>query len=526
MRTTAKLGDLLPDNPDRDNPGLVRAENVLPHKTSYQPVQGLVPDTEPLQETCRGAAAAVDDGGVVYNYAGDINDLYTRAGTVWSIVSSAPGAYSLPPEHNWDFTRFYNFPDDTLHMIAANGVDPIQEQVGFGGLFRDIPIDSTDPANITPTPPMRFVAPIRNFLVGGWTATQTSLVKWSAQGNHRIWQPTIQQSGEQVLQRGGQITGVVGGEYGVIFCENSIWRMNYIGAPEVFQFDEVSPGHGTTAPGSIAQYGDNVFYIDTDGFYVFNGARAEPIGSNKVNDTFLKDYDAEFAQRVVSAIDVGRSLVWWAYPSSSSRYDNDGQKIPNKILVFDWTTGRFAGPIGLDVEELIYSRTAASYLLDDVTTDNFPNDATIPGPCFEGGADANCIDLDQFDYDVDSPVFKGGNLQMQAFNFDHQQCSFSGAKLKALIETNETMFNPGGRAFLTGVRPQVDGPAPNISVCVGCRQDTYGNIEWSAPAEPHERTGLANFRKDAYYHRIKLEVDGDFDHIFGNDVEFEQAGDQ
>jgi hypothetical protein len=321
------------------------------------------------------------------------------------------------------------------------------------------------------------------------------------------------------LPRGGQITGVVGGEYGVVFCEQSIYRINYAGDPEiVFQIDEISPGHGTTAPGSIAQYGENVFFIDTDGFYIFNGSTAEPIGSNRLNDTFLKDYDSEFSQRVISAVDISRSLIWWGYPSNEARTDSNGEKVPDKIIVYDWTSGRFAGPLFMEVEELVYSETSTSFMLDDVTPINFPDVPTI-----NAGAD---VDLDQFPYQLDAGLFKGGNPRMQAFSFNHRQSSFTGPPLRASIEVGESMLVPGGKAFVTGLRALVDGNTPNITVRTGTRNATYGEVTWSAERPPNPRTGSSEFRANAFYHRFEINVDGDFDHIFGGEVTYTGAGSQ
>ena len=533
QRVSMKLGDLLPDNPDRDNPGLVKAENVIPHKTSYQPTRDLVAETSALNGLCRGAATGIDKGGVVHNYAGSQTKLYERSGITWTDKSrtnppSGGDDYSLPSAHNWSFMRFYNLSDGTMNMCAANGSTKIQEQTSFSGDFNDIVPDSGVTGNTDATPALRYIAPVGDFMVGGWLSTNQSLVKWSGIGNHRVWTPGVEQSDEQTLQRGGQITQVVGGEYGVIFCEHSIYRMIYVGSPIVFQFDEVAPGRGTTAPGSVAQYGDQVFFIDSDGFYVFNGSQAVSIGSNRMNDTFLEDYDSEFANRVVSAIDTAKALVWWAYPSKNARYDSNDQKVPDKIMVYDITSGRFAGPINLEVEALTYSQTSTSFLLDDITPTNFPAEATITvasGECYDdGGTGTSCIDADLFDYYSDADIFKGGNVSMAAFNYDHRQATFNGDVLTALLETGEFTLNEFGRALLTGVRPQVDGNAPTIEVRVGSREQPFGPVVWSSYSTPQTRSGLANFRNGARYHRAELTVSGSYHHAFGLDVEFEKAG--
>jgi hypothetical protein len=299
-KISAKLGEWMPDNPDRDNPGVIQAKNLIPHKTSYRPVRNIVEESDALDGVCRGAVALTDYTGQVHNYAGDLTKLYERSGSTYTDISrsivggSSADGYLVPDTHNWQFARMYN------NVVAANGSSVLQEQLGFSGNFEDLIPDAGVPGNVDPTPALRYIAEVRNILLGGWLSTSTNLVKWSGLENHRVWTPTVQQSGEQPLQRGGEVTGIVGGEYGVIFCEESIYRVNYIGAPEVFQFDEVSPGHGTQAPGSIAQYGDNVFFIDKDGFYLFDGAKAVPIGSNKVNDTFLDDFDQRSRPHPVS----------------------------------------------------------------------------------------------------------------------------------------------------------------------------------------------------------------------------------
>ena len=74
------VGELLPDFPDRENPGVLRAENVVPLLKAYGPVKKLIPDTKALDDRCRGAATISTLDSTLISFAGDATDLYERVG--------------------------------------------------------------------------------------------------------------------------------------------------------------------------------------------------------------------------------------------------------------------------------------------------------------------------------------------------------------------------------------------------------------------------------------------------------------
>ena len=91
----------------------------------------------------------------------------------------------------------------------------------------------------------------------------------------------------------------------------------------------------------------------------------------------------------------------------------------------------------------------------------------------------------------------------------------------AVIETAETQFFPGRRAYLSGVRPLVDGTA---TIQIGTRDLQEDTVSYGSAITPHSQTGLANTRSDSRYHRIRLNTTGDFTHAIGVDVEARQSG--
>ena len=533
-RVSVPTGEFLPDIQERDNPGVLRTENVFPRISSYIPAKGLVADTGALNERARGGATLKGFSGLSNTYAGDRTELYTLQNGNWLTATGAlapgdDGPYVLQDEDIWQFIQFQD------NVIASNGNDPLQIQLGLSGDFADIVPNVTNGGEV---PTAKYITIVKNFIVTGNQSGNQNEVIWGGIGKYDVWEPTFELAGTQILQRGGVITGVAGpGEYGIVFCEHSIYRMNFQGAPFGFSFDEVAPGRGTSIPGSIAQYGRQIYYIDTDGFYVFDGADAKPIGSNKLNAHFAQDLDYANKHRVTSLVDFERNLVMWAYPGEGNI---DG--LPNKILSYDWTTGKWAGPIigttaqPLGVELLLYATADSPTLLDDFLTDNFPQYAPLI-PCIDNctgtleDLDADYNGFGQVGYEismeqvlVDSPSFLGGIPKVSAFDKDHKHATFVGPILPAVIESGEYSLNEGGRVTIMGLRPLVEGDAPNIAVKIGTRDQTHGPITWSQPVTPNPVTGRADFRIDARYHRFRIEVDGDYRHIFAGEAEFERSG--
>jgi hypothetical protein len=196
-----------------------------------------------------------DKDGNSFNYAGDISDLYRLADTTWTNATRATsGNYSVAEEDFWEFAQWGE------RVLATNFVNDIQAITAGASNF----------ATLAGTPPKaRHMAVVRDFLVLGNVtdystgASVANRVHWSGFNNIETYEPAAAtQADYQDLQgSGGHVQKVVGGEYGIIFQERSIWRMTYVGSPLVFQFDEVERGRGTPVPGSVVNYGSTIFYL-------------------------------------------------------------------------------------------------------------------------------------------------------------------------------------------------------------------------------------------------------------------------
>jgi hypothetical protein len=480
MAALIQIGEFRPDLPEFGNDGATVALNVVPAVTSYRPLASLSPYSDALSARCQGAFATRDSGGNVHNFAGDAGKLYSLAGQSWSDVSrSTGGPYSTPSDGMWSFGQFGNL------VIAMNGVDAPQKwQLGASTRFEAL---SGGP------PVARFCAVVRDFLVMGRISGYANRVQWSAIDDGEAWTPSATtQADGQDLPDGGWVQGVAGGEYGTVFQEKSIKRMTYVGAPIIFQFDEVAHNRGVVAEGSMASFDATTFFLDTDGLYALvDGRQVMPIGDQKVDKTFWRRVNQSYLHRIRAAIDPINKLYVLAYPTQDS---TDGTL--NRLLIYNWTAGRWS-EAEIEAEVIYRSLSGASETLDSL--------------------DSVSASLDALGFSLDSRVWTGGLMLLSAFDPQHRLCLFTGESLAATVETGETQLFPGRRALVTSVRPIVDGAEPIVQV--GTRNRIIDPVIWGAESAINAQ-GECPLRSAARYHRARLSLPpgGGWEHLQGVDL--------
>ncbi len=465
-------GEWLPDLPAFENPGATEAKNVIPAATGYRPFPSLLAYSGSLAGRAQGAFATRDAGGNGANFAADAAKLYKLSATTWSDVSrTAGGAYATASDGGWCFAQF----GDLVVVVNFNDA-PQKWQLGASANF----------AALGGTPPnARFVATVRDFVVLGRVAGFPNRVKWSGINNAETWtvSPTTQ-ADEQDLPDGGWIQGIVGGEAGTVLQERAIKRMTYVGAPLVFQFDEISGNVGATIEGSIAAFENMVFFAHASGFYLLRGAKElQAIGDHKVDRHFWTDIDQNYLYRVSAAVDPVGKLYVISYPGAGH-----SGGLPNKALIYNWAIGRWSRAEA-DVELLYPGLSQAGYTLD--------------------GLDAISGSLDALPFSLDSAVWSGVGRQLLAgFDPAHRLGYFEGATLNAVVETAEAQLVAGRRALVRAVRPLVEGVAATgagITLQLGTRNTTVEPVIWTGP-RGLDANGICPVRSNARYHRARIGI--------------------
>lgn len=478
-----EFGPWLPDLPALNNPGCVEARNVRPRIGGYGAMPGLTTFSTSLSAQCQGAFAALDKLGAVHLYAGEGNALYRFANTTPTGASLA-GGYNLATDQQWEFTVWGE------RVLASNINDPLQG-IQMGNTSFSSVVTSTL------KPQARHIAVVGDFVVLGNTKEGSTItpnrVRWSALGDLADFDSAAAtQAGYQDLQGpGGWVQSVVGGEFGLIFRDHSITRMTYVNSPLIFQFDEVERNRGVWAPYSTISHGRFTFFIADDGFYVWDGAEAVPIGREQVDRTFFNEVDETYKGQISAAIDPDNSIVAWAYTTSATAGNGD----PDKIILFNWRDKRWAW-VDLDVE-IIFTTLSTGYTLD--------------------GLDNISTNIDSLAPSLDSRAWTGGNTLLGAFDRGHRLSTFTGSTLVGEIITREQQLFPKERAFVSSVRPEVDGSSVDIAAAVGSRDRLIDSVSFGT-ASTINANGECPIEDDAVYQRFRFSLSASFAHAIGYDV--------
>lgn len=482
---TVPFGEWLPDLPEHENPGALIAKNVIPQVNSYRGLNSLSSFTNALGNVCLGTFWAQDSNNVVFNFAGDNNDLYQLTGGVtWSNASGASAPYAVD---NWDFTKFGD------RVIAAGKAAPLQKW--------DLDSDSAF-SDLAGSPPQASrIATVRDFVVlGDVDGRGPNFIQWSGFNNSELWTPDLatQADFQELFGRGGKIQRIVPGEYGVIFTEQSVWRMDYVGPPVVFQIDETEVKRGTPAPNSVVWVGNYVYYYGWDGFYRFDGQRSEPISANRVANYFARNAATDALDSMRGAVDRRNRLIMWAFRTSSSA------PINNRLIIYNWGADKWSFA---EVEtQIIDEYLSPGFSLDDL-------DGPLPG-----GIDSDSIP-------VDSDQFAGGNLNLQAFNSSNEAATFDGMPLQAVLDTKEISAPDNKRLMVNSVRPLVEASgSATMNVQVGTRVGLQDNVAFSAAKGTNGINGEVTLRANSRYQRYRVTVDNGFLHGNGVKVHSRTSG--
>jgi hypothetical protein len=335
---------------------------------------------------------------------------------------------------------------------------------------------STAFKNLSDSAPIaKYITVVRDFVVVANTnegSQQPYRVRWSALNNETDWVENVNtQSDYQDIPDGGQIVGIRGGEFGVIFLDRAIHRMSYVGTPFIFQFDNISRNKGCIASGSIAQYQGISFFLSDDGFYMCDGQQVTPIGAEKVDRFFFNDASEFDFPSMSAAVDPVRKLVIWNYKGV------DGNR---HLIIYNFATKKWT-----------YADAGTDYISESSTSSSTLEEL-----------DTLSASIDALAISLDSLMFMGGKYFLGGTKGTNVM-TYTGSNLTGRIATGD--LGGQGRSVMTLVRPQVDNGSASIAVSsrtLLSEQVTYGT---AVSASSENRVSL---RSSGNYHRVQLNPTG------------------
>ena len=460
----------LPDQPTTTG-ALLEANNVYPLTIGYGPFPNSADYSTAASESLNNVTAAKFELETQL-FAGGTTKLFKfNTGTTGLDDVSKAGGYT--GADRWSFTQFGSA------VLASNNNAKIQAwYVGTSTVFADVSADA---------PIAKYITVVRDFVVAANISGEPNKLQWSDINDETDWTSGgASQADYQVIAEGGNITGITGGEFGIVLLERAIYRMSYIGSPLFFQFDAISRNLGCNTPGSVTQYGPNTYFLADDGFYGCDGTNVYNIGNDKVDEYFYDNMNVSQQDTISAAIDPIRNIVIWNYPNN-----NGGRS----LLIYNWLVKKWSSA---DTNlEYIVSLASSAFSLEAL--DAFGT-------------------LDALPASLDSRVWSGGKFLLGGVD-GTKIATFTGSISTGEIVIGEMEF--GYNSIVTNGRAQVDNGA--VTMAIASRKELDDAVNYSSTVTQNS-DGKCPLRSYGRYHRIRVTPTGTWLHAISIDVDYTQSG--
>jgi hypothetical protein len=185
------------------------------------------------------------------------------------------------------------------------------------------------------------------------------------------------------LQDGTRIvSALVAKENILIWTDNALYTMKFVGAPFTFGFEQVGTNCGLIGKNAVTEIDGVAYWMSNNGFFGFDGTVKTLACS--VEDYVFDDVDTTKGQQICAGLNnLFTEITWW-YPSTGSdfnnRYVSYNYGVNNaQIPMGNWYTGTNANAIRTTwIDSLIYPLPyATSY--SSSGTGNFPSVVGLSG---------------------------------------------------------------------------------------------------------------------------------------------------
>ena len=192
--------------------------------------------------------------------------------------------------------------------------------------------------------------------IGDTTTQDDMFIRFSDQEDINDYAATaINTAGDFRLQDGTKIIGAIKAkEVILIWTDNALYTMKFVGAPFTFGFEQVGTNCGLIGMNAVVEIDGTAFWLSNNGFFMFDGTvKSLPC---TVEDFVFNNFNTTKGQQVAAGLNNLFTEVTWYYPSNSSDFNdkyvvlNYGEKC--------WYTGTEARTSWMDAT--IYPRPYAT----------------------------------------------------------------------------------------------------------------------------------------------------------------------
>ncbi len=153
--------------------------------------------------------------------------------------------------------------------------------------------------------------------IGTSTTQDDMFIRFSSQEDINTFTPTsTNTAGTQRLQDGTKIVGALKAKENIlVFTDNAVYIMKFVGSPFVFGFEQVGTNCGLVGKNAAIEVDGVAYWMSTKGFFAFDGTvKTLPCS---VEDEVFDNFDNTKGQQVAAGLNsLFTEIIWW-YPANN-----------------------------------------------------------------------------------------------------------------------------------------------------------------------------------------------------------------
>lgn len=208
----------------------------------------------------------------------------------------------------------------------------------------------------------------------GSTTIDPMLIRWSDQESLTTWYPQVtNQAGSVRLSHGSEIiTTLQSRQEIVVWTDSSLYSLQYLGPPYVWQTQILADNISIIGPNAAAMASGVSYWMGVDKFYKYDG-RVQTLRCD-LRQYIYSDINLTQAEQVFGSTNEGFNEVWWFYCSASS-------SVVDKYVIYNyledtWYYGSMGRTAWLDTGLRDYP-IAATYSNNIVQHEDGVDDGTL-----------------------------------------------------------------------------------------------------------------------------------------------------
>lgn len=411
----------------------------------------------------------------VWIYAG-LDKVYTVFNATHTDITRTSGDYTGTADDLWNGILFGGVP------ILNNGIDAPQSWDGSANL-QDLP-------NWPATTRCKVMRGFKQFLIAlhitknGGADPYPYMVKWSDLADPgtvpTTWDETDPENlaGENVLTDTGGflVDGLPLNDYFIIYKEDAVYSMRYVGGSYVWQFVKLFDQFGLMAQRCAANFEGQHFVVTYGDCLIHNGQAAHSVIDPAMRKWFFgSELDAANRDKVYVVPNYAFNEMWVCYPNTTAV-----NGIPNKALIWNWKEGTWGQrdlPALAHIAFGLVDEGEASPIINTVTTIINQDTNLIDGEPYARtelrllGASPADTKLYRMDY---GNTFNGTLIPFYAerIGFD-----VTGKDLRGGLR-----LDPSTTKFVRSVYPELfNNGIGSISVYIGSQIGVENPVVWQGP---------------------------------------------